>query len=212
MFQCFLKVMRINTLTILKVKNLSFSGLENLQKTASCMIFIASLETARFRLKKLQLRATSDESWSDDPVLPAKNLSQDTGTTKSSGVRSEDPFKKFTKNNLSHKKKQWPLLSFESWLVSRNPYFMVYFKNAPHNWGFSISSPKNPKQPGVSDHLGSWNVNPEFLGLGFKRAHVFTKDFCVGWVEDNRRWCLKVLIQWHIAVCNMMYIQFVDLH
>lgn len=72
MFQCFLKVMRINTLTISKVKNLSFSGLENLQKTASYMIFIASLETVRFRLKKLQLRAKSDESWSDDPVLPSK--------------------------------------------------------------------------------------------------------------------------------------------
>lgn len=131
MFQCFLKVMRINTLTMLKVKNLSFSGLENLQKTASCMIFIASLETARFRLKKLQLRAKSDESWSDDPVLPSKKPVPRYGNYKIVWCKIWRSILKIHQKQLEPQKKRGPLLSFKSCLVSRNPYFVVYFKNPP---------------------------------------------------------------------------------
>lgn len=66
-----------------------------------------------------------------------KNLSQDTGTTKSSGVRSEDPLKTFTKNNLSHKNKTgtlyfpldpgWFLGILISWSISKIPHITGVF-------------------------------------------------------------------------------------
>ena len=45
-----------------------------------------------------------------------------------------------SQNQLSRKKTL--LLSIESWLVNRDPYFMVYYN--PHITGARISSPTNP--------------------------------------------------------------------
>lgn len=166
MFQCFPKVMRISTVTMLKIKILSFSGWENLQK--NCIIYDFHRIFGRLRRGFGSKNSSFEPSRMNNHGVTTrcclqKNLSR---TTKSSGARSEYPFKKSLKATWAAKKKKngdpyFPLNP--GWF----PYVLVYFKNPPHNWGFRFHRPKTLNNQGGVDHLGSCNINPQFLGLGF---------------------------------------------